>query len=423
MHSLQPTLRSQVLRETDPRRRGGVLVVMTVCVAGMAALAGAMMTMAVRYSGEQVSSKASTQAEYLCQAGLSQAMYQMQLGQPGAVGTPSAPAAWGGGELYVESVAVASNLVQLRATGLGDRSGARQELVVRAVPNTMWRFGAFGKELLHLDSNARVDSYDSRLGTYVSQAVNGSGSFKYARTNGDVGSNGDVSLDQNAKVWGDAVAGLLHTTTVLGNAIVSGSTATATADVEFPAVTVPTYTIYGSLTVSSSLNMSSSNRAYSTLRVGSNKTLTIEGPANIVASSLILNSGASIRIDDEDGPVVFYVLDNFIMNSNSQIKPNSLEPLGVRLNLLSDNVINPEVTVQLDTVDFDSNSKIWGVVYAPNARVVLDSNFELYGSLMARSLDIDSNATFHFDEALVDATASGVPVYETVCWRELPWRN
>jgi hypothetical protein len=90
---------------------------------------------------------------------------------------------------------------------------------------------------------------------------------------------------------------------------------------------------------------------------------------------------------------------------------------------LSDNVINPEVTVQLDTVDFDSNSKIWGVVYAPNARVVLDSNFELYGSLMARSLDIDSNATFHFDEALVDATASGVPVYETVCWRELPWRD
>jgi len=111
------------------------------------------------------------------------------------------------------------------------------------------------------------------------------------------------------------------------------------------------------------------------------------------------------------------------MNSNSQIWPTSNKPISIALNLLSDNVINPEVTVQLDTVDFDSNSKIWGVVYAPNARVVLDSNFELFGSLMARSIDIDSNATFHLDEALIDATASGVPTFETVCSREVPWQH
>jgi hypothetical protein len=61
-------------------------------------------------------------------------------------------------------------------------------------------------------------------------------------------------------------------------------------------------------------------------------------------------------------------------------------------------------------------------VYAPNARVVFDSNFELFGSMIARSLDLDSNATFHFDEALMNATASTVPTYETVGWRELPWR-
>jgi hypothetical protein len=149
----------------------------------------------------------------------------------------------------------------------------------------------------------------------------------------------------------------------------------------------------------------------------------VRGPASIVASSLVLGSNSSIVVDDANGPVVFYVLDNFIMNSNATIRPSSDSPLSVTVNLLSDNVINPEVTVQLDTVDFDSNSKIWGTVYAPNARVVLDSNFELFGSLMARSLDMDSNATFHFDEALVDATANGAPVWETVGWREVPWRD
>lgn len=405
------------------KKRGTAIVTMAVCVAGLAGLATAMLAVAMRHSGEQDGSKQNMQADYLCQAGLSEAMFDLQRNGTGNLGSEAQPRSWGGGRYWVTAADMGDDLLQLRATGLGDRSGARQELVVRAVPNTIWRFGAFGKEFLHLDSNARVDSYDSDHGSYASQAVNGNGSFMYARTNGDVGSNGDVSLDQNAKVWGDAISGMTHTTTVLGNAIVTGSTGSASADVELPAITVPTYTNYGALTVSSGMTINSSNRAYTTLRVNANKTLVVRGPANIVVSNLLLSSGSKIEIDDDDGPVVFHVLDNFIMNSNSQIVPDSRRPISVRLNLLSDNVINPEVTVQLDTVDFDSNSKIWGVVYAPNARVVLDSNFELFGSLMARSIDIDSNATFHFDEALVGDTASGTPVYETVCWREMPWRN
>jgi hypothetical protein len=404
-------------------KRGSAMVTMAVCVAGLTGLATAMVAISLRDAGEQGGTKASIQADYLCQAGLTQAMFQLQTGQAATLGSQQSPLDWGGGRFYVTSVDMGNGLSRLTATGLGDHAGARQELVVRAVPNTIWRFGAFGKEFLHMDSNARVDSYNSNLGSYASQATNGSGSMQYARTNGDVGSNGNVSLDQNAKVWGDAIAGMNHTTTVLGNAIVWGATANASEDVEFPNIQVPTYTSYGNLTVNSATTLPSSNRTYGTLRVGSNKTLTINGPANIVASNLVLNSGSKIIVNDAGGPVTFHVIDNFIMNSNSQIWPTSTKPVSIALNLLSDNVINPEVMVQLDTVDFDSNSKIWGVVYAPNARVILDSNFELFGSLMARSIDVDSNALFHFDEALIDATASGTPTFETVCWREVPWQD
>lgn len=404
-------------------KRGSAMVTMAVCVAGLMGLSTAMVAISLRDAGEQGGAKASIQADYLCQAGLTQAMFQLQTGQTATLGSQQSPLDWGGGRFYVTSVDMGNGLSRLTATGLGDFAGARQELVVRAVPNTIWRFGAFGKEFLHMDSNARVDSYNSNNGNYASQATNGSGSQQYARTNGDVGSNGDVSLDQNAKVWGDAIAGMNHSATVLGNAVVWGTTGCATEDIEFPAIAVPTYTNYGNLTVNGTTTLPSSNRTYGTLRVGSNKTLTITGPANIVASNLVLNSGSKIIVNDTNGPVTFHVIDNFIMNSNSQIWPTSNKPLSVTMNLLSDNVINPEVTVQLDTVDFDSNSKIWGVVYAPNARVVLDSNFELFGSLMARSIDIDSNATFHFDEALINATATGQPTFETVCWREVPWHD
>lgn len=410
-------------QSSNSDRRGSTLVTMAVCVAGLAGLSTAMLTIAVRSAKEEGSTKATIQADYVCQAGLTQAMYQLQQGGAGTVGSAQAPLSWGGGTFYVEAVDLGNNLTQLQATGLGDRSGARQQLIVRAVPNTIWRFGAFGKEFLHMDSNARVDSYNSSLGTYASQATSGSGSTQHALTNGDVGSNGDVGMDQNSKVWGDAIAGMNHTTTVLGNAFVTGSTTPATADVEFPTITVPTYTSYGNVTFSSNTTIASSDRTYGTLRVGSNKTLTINGPANFVISNLTMNSGSQIVINDTNGPVTFYVLDNFIMNSNSLLYPASLKPINFTLNILGDNVINPEVNVQLDTIDFDSNSKIWGVVYAPNANVVFDSNFELFGSMMARSLDIDSNASFHFDEALIDATSNGIPTFETVAWREIPWRD
>jgi hypothetical protein len=347
-------------------------------------------------------------------------MYQMNRGEPGDVGSSEEPEQWGTSRFWVTETALGGDLFQVRATGLEDRAGASMELVLREVPNTIWRYGAFGREFLHMDSNARVDSYDSTLGSYISQAVNGSGSSAWARTNGDIGSNGDILLEQNAKVWGDSIAGPDHTTTVLGNAIVTGSTAAGTAQIDFPAIEVPTYTNYGSVTLNSNVTFATGNRTYGTLRVGTGRTLTITGPANIVCSNLILSSNSAIRVDATNGPVEIYVLDDFDMNSNTSIRSNDYDPLDVKLNLLSDNVINPEVIVELDEVDFDSNSYIYGTIYAPTAAITFDSNFELFGAIMARSLDIDSNSRFHFDEALVDATASGLPTYETVCWRDIP---
>jgi hypothetical protein len=411
------------IHKRQDSRRGTALAMIVLCVSALAALSAALLSVSVSNSREQRGEKQEIHASYVCQAGLSQAMYQLQRGLTGNVGSQGTPATWGPAHVWVQATNVTSDIVRLRATGIEDEAGASQELVVRAVPNTIWRYGAFGKEFLHMDSNARVDSYNSDLGTYAAQAVNGSGSSQYALTNGDVGSNGDISIDQNAKVWGDAVAGPSHTTTVLGNAVVTGSTTPASQQVELPSINVPTYTNYGNLTVSSNTSWTSSNRTYGTLRVGSNKTLTIRGPANIVASSLTLYSGAKIVVDATNGPVTFYVVDNFIMNSNAQIYSTDYKPSKVKLNLLSDNVINPEVQVTLDTVDFDSNSQVWGTVYAPNARIVFDSNFQLYGSIMARSLDVDSNSRFHFDEALINATANGVPTYETLCWREIPFQN
>jgi hypothetical protein len=404
-------------------RRGTALMTMVLCVVGMAALSMALMAVSLGDSKEQRGEKEEIHASYICQAGLSQAMYQLQRGQTGTVGSQQNPVAWAGSQYWVEAFNLSPSIIRLRANGIENGMGAAQELVVRAVPTTIWQYGAFGREYLHMDANARVDSYNSSLGTYASQAVNGSGNDQHALMNGDIGSNGSITLDVNGHVWGDAIAGPSHTTTVLGNAVVTGTTLPATSQVQLPAINVPAYPSLGARTITTNTTLVSGNYNWTNLTINSSKTLTINGPANVVVSNLELRSSSNLIVDTTNGLVTFYVIDNFVMNSNAQFRAANYVPADLRINLLSDNVINPEVNVQLDQVVLNSNTQIHGTVLAPNARVIIDSNFQIFGALMARSLDLHSNAFFHFDEALMNATANGVPTYETLAWREMPYTH
>jgi hypothetical protein len=402
-------------------RRGTLLVIVAVMMVGMAGLTVALLRMTTSSRKEQRQDGEETHARYVCQAGLSNAMYNLQRGQSGALGSPSSPVTWDKSQYYVTQTNIASDIFKLTATGIDDRSGARQELVVQQIPSTIWLYGLFGKESLHMDSNARADSFNSNNGTYATQATNGSGSTLHAGSNGDVGSNGSITLDSNAKIWGDAKAGPDHATVLHDNASVTGSITSLPTQMELPTISVPTYTSFGNLTVNANTTVPTGNRSYGTVRVKNNKTLTITGPASVVISNLQMDSNCFLNVDSTNGPVTLYVIDNFILDSNSQIYPLNKKPADLHLNILSDNVINPELNVQLDTLSISSNSIIYGTVFAPNARVRLDSNFNLYGSLIARSLDVDSNSFFHYDEALQSASGSGNPIFQTISWREVPY--
>ena len=403
-------------------RRGMALMAMVLCVIGLAAISIALVTVSLGDNKEQRGKKEEIRASYVCQAGLSQAMYQLQKGQPGTLGSHQYPVTWAGSQYWVDASNVTPSIVRLRANGIENGIGAAQELVVRAVPNTVWMYGAFGREYLHMNANARVDSYHSGLGTYASQAVNGSGNSQHAHSDGDIGSNGDISMDVNGTVWGDAIAGPGHTTTILGNAVVTGTTTPSTQMVQLPVINVPAYPSSGALTVASNTTLAAGNYNFTSLRVNASKTLTITGPASVVTTNLELKSNSNLLVDATNGLVTFYVIDNFIMNSNVQFRSTDFVPSKLRINLLSDNVINPEVNVQLDQIVLDSNTQVYASILAPNARVVIDSNFQMFGALLARSLDLHSNSRFHFDEDLINATANGVPTYETMSWREMPYQ-
>jgi hypothetical protein len=286
----------------------------------------------------------------------------------------------------------------------------------------MWTWGLYGRESANLDSSVRLDSYDSSIpGGYAAQVV-GSGLTAHALENGGLGSNGDIFVGPATNVWGDATPGPSHTVQLSGGTI-SGSTAPATALVDFPAINVPTYTNFGPLNINSATTLPSENRTYTNVRVRSNKVLTITGPAEIVMSNLTMESNSQLIIDDTNGPVTLTVIDNFILNQYATMHATSYDPASLRINMLSDNVADPEIIVRLDNIEIGSNSNIYGCIYAPEARITIDSEFSLYGALMARSLDLNSNCNFHYDENLLESMWDGTVTYETVAWREVPYQD
>ena len=92
-----------------------------------------------------------------------------------------------------------------------------------------------------------------------------------------------------------------------------------------------------------------------------------------------------------------YGTGDFILESNSDVATLSDSALDVTLMLSGNNLS----AMPGDTVQLSANSEFVGAIYAPNASMNLGSNFDIYGSVMCRALDLASNGEIHFDEALL----------------------
>ena len=405
---------------------GVSLVMVGLAVSVLATLSVSMLIATKSTTDEKMAHREDVAALFAAEAGLAEAVFDLNSGGNGIVASQQAPAVMAGDSAFwVDSQDLPNGMKMLTATGLDNQAGMRIELTMQQQANNMWVWGAFGDEELTMDSNSRVDSYDSTLGTYASQQVNGSGSSAYALTNGHVGSNGDIDMSQNSSVQGNAVPGPTSSATIVGNAYVTGSTTPNTGTVALPALNVPSFGTAGDVnyTKNNPIVLASGDYEFDDMYLGSQAVLTIHGPARVVVDNLELRSNSQIVVDGSAGPVEFFVRDDFVMNSNTQIASTTLSPLDIAINLESDNIINPTQNVQLSEVTFESNSSIYGTLFAPNASVNVDSNFELVGAVVARQVHLDSWSRIHFDEALVNVNNNNVATtWQTICWRKVAFQ-
>lgn len=413
----------RIVKQSNEARRGTTLIMVAMLVGSMATLSFALVTVVGSANRAMKGSRNDLNAIYVTEAAISDAVFDLANGGDGNVGSENNPVDYGGADYWVEAKDMGDGLTSLTAHGEDNGAVSRLELIVRpnAAGANLYQWAAFGRDSMTMDSNARTDSYDSTAGSYDSQEINGSGSNAYANSDGHIGCNEDVTIDQNTKIWGDVVPGPDGELFQLGSATVSGSTAPATDEVVMPPLDVPVWPSAGDWSFNAAETLTPGKYAFDDVAVGG--TLTILGPAVVVVSNLTLKANKEIIIDGTAGPVEIYVLEDFDMNSNTLISSITNDPADVALYLESDNIIDPDIDVDLDpaNIDFDSNSELFGTIYAPNAHVSIDSNFRLYGSLVARSVHLDSNSRVHFDENLLNraAASAGAGGYETICWRVL----
>jgi hypothetical protein len=167
----------------------------------------------------------------------------------------------------------------------------------------------------------------------------------------------------------------------------------------------------------------SGDHEFDLFTVNKNAVLTVVGPATIVVQDFELESNSQMWIDSSAGPVEIYVWDDFVLNSNTILSPINSLPADLGVNLNSDNIVNPTQNVQLAEVNFKSNSMLYGRLFAPNAQVDIDSNFELFGSVVGKQVHLDSSSRVHFDEALLSANLQGgQPTWKAVCWRKVGFK-
>ena len=228
--------------------------------------------------------------------------------QDPGLGTSQQRESLGGASGWVEADLGGSSLT-LTATAVSGHAAERARVVFTQTSTSLFRWAAFGEEGLIVRSNARTDSFDSRLGAPDPDAP---------LWNGDVGSNADVLVRQNGQVGGRAVSGPGGSVTQLDNSVIVGGVEQAPTPEELPPIEVPSIPSQGDLTVSNHGNhWTSGDRGFGHLELGNNSTLEIEGPATIVCNTFRLRSNARIEIDAEDGTVQIFVIGDFNLHSNA----------------------------------------------------------------------------------------------------------
>jgi len=236
---------------------------------------------------------------------------------------------------------------------------------------------------------------------------------------GLLASNGDVeftlSNDEPVEIWGDITLGTKGSVHGLDEVTVSGSTDPRTTEVELPMVEVPEVALAPAVRHDGLLPLlvPAGTSGHLEIVVGAGAELVLRGPSTVVIGDLVLEPGAALSFDTRAGSIALYVLRSFDLQPGSFVMNSEEAPdrTTVQVAATYDDPLDPAVKL-------DATAQFHGTLYAPESNVRIGSDFEFFGGVIARRLEIGAGARLHFD----NAGAAGSPIPRILSWRvvEIP---
>ncbi len=273
---------------------------------------------------------------------------------------------------------------------------AVSRLQMRVQPGSPFQFamlaggsGALDYRALTLENNVQVDSYNSALPDPYGPSNKG--------TQGHIHSNGRIKFVTNNLVEGNAQAvGSIEGETTGGNII------TGLASINVPSQSINTSIPFPPPGVD--------------LTVPDNDTVTLT-PGTYSFDKITMGTNSKLNVT---GPVVIYMTGRFSAGKGAKINASGLST-GKPTDLLvfSSNTGTDdeggEEAFFFCCNDDSVGGEFYGAIYAPNGEVefqnatVATQGWKIYGAIVAKKLDIEDYAQFHYDLALARASIPQVP--------------
>ncbi len=266
-----------------------------------------------------------------------------------------------------------NDTVLISATGqIQSATRVIEVAVTQTATPSLFPNAVFGVAKVEISGDAKIDSFDSRVGPYDPGNPGSAG---------DAGSNGDIDVLGLSEVNGDATAG--GTVDITAPATVTGTVTTGAPPVSVPPVTPcgppwsdgtglsGTYTynpVDGTLVVDDqNITFANGTYCFSSIDMKGNSSLTPNGPVEIYLT---------YQADFSGGSVV-----NTTANAANLAIKSSFSGAG-------------------DGLIFSGDTQAYMTVYCPECKTDVSGNSKIYGAIVGVAIVLSGSTEIHYDEAL-----------------------
>lgn len=262
------------------------------------------------------------------------------------------------------------------------------------------------KNTLGMKNKSTISGYDSRDASEKNVPVSiGTLSKK----------NGSIDIKNNAEVDGDVYVGPDSDPDKVINLksrdSITGEIFVMPTSLYLPTVTPPDLLINKGKISGKNITLTSSDSGkYTEIDISNNGELLVSGDLVLyITGDITLKNDSELKVTDGSTLVVYFDGDIEAKNGSS-INNEAEVPASIQLYGTGAN----------QTIDLKNRSDLYGVIYAPEADMIVHNKVDIYGSFIVDNFELKNSGDVHYDKALSETSLDDEAIYFSITrWEEL----